>query len=104
MIYYYNSINDLFNLNVGYAHTIDESFKNLQDHLQKEIICRYRSVLNVYSQKSKSKHEIGRIQFSELPLCPSCIHNIHSVVILRYLREWMKKIDVVIDNLESKYL
>ncbi len=103
MIYYYNSINDLINLNPVYGHEIDESFKKIQVNIQEEMICRYRSILNVYSRSWKSFDDIGAIQFSNKHLCPSCTHNVHSVVIARYLRERMELISRVIANLGMKF-
>ncbi|CAF0795816.1 unnamed protein product [Rotaria sordida] len=104
MLFYYNSIQDLLDLKVEYAETIDQSFKKIQDNLRFEIICRYRSALNVFSQKWKLVNEAGRIKFSrQHRLAPSFIHHIHSVVIVRYLQQWMELINYVIVNLESKY-
>jgi hypothetical protein len=104
MIYYYHSINALLNLKVVFAEKIDDSFKKIQDNIRLEIICRYRTVLDVYSQKWKSVHDIGGIQFSKNPrLCPSCKHEVYSVVIARYLREWMEQITEVIENLGTKF-
>jgi hypothetical protein len=106
MIYYYNSINDLLNLKVLSVHEIDESFKKIQINIQEEMICRYRNVLNVYSHQWKSFYEIGGIQFSKSNqrICPSCTHNVHSVVIIRYLRRWMELINEVTANLGMKFL
>ncbi|CAF1403244.1 unnamed protein product [Rotaria sp. Silwood1] len=104
MLFYYNSIEDLLNLKVEYADPIDQSIKKIQDSLRYEIICRYRSALNAFSQKWKSVNEIGRINFSrQHRLAPSFTHHIHSVVIVRYLQQWMKLINSVIVNLESKF-
>jgi hypothetical protein len=103
MVYYYNSINAVLNLKNEYAEETDELFKKIQDNIQKEMICRYRNVLYAYSIKWKSVHDYDRIQFSNKQrLCPSCAHNVHSIVIARYLGEWMELIDDAIDALPTK--
>lgn len=102
MLYYYNSITDLLAQENIFAQETDVAFKIIQNNLRKAIICRYRNLLYVYSQNWNSLHHIGRIQFSPLPICPSCTHNVHSIVIARYLREWMAKISSVIKEIGSK--
>ncbi|CAF3428080.1 unnamed protein product, partial [Rotaria sp. Silwood2] len=104
MLFYYNSIEDLLDLKVEYAETVDQLLKKIQDNLRYEIICRYRSALNVFSHKWKLVNEIDRIKFSrQHRLAPSFIHHIHSIVIVRYLQKWMEIINYVIVNLESKF-
>jgi hypothetical protein len=103
MLYYYNSIDDLLKLENLFAQKTDELFKKIQDNIRKEIICRYRNVLYAYSIKWKSVHDNGRIQFSNKQrLCPSCTHNVHSIVIARYLGKLMELISNVLNNLETK--
>ena len=104
MIYYYNSISDLFNLTNGHTHNINVLFQQIQDKIKKEIICRYRSLLNVFSREWPIVNEIDRINFSRQHSLSSLqVYELHSVIIARYLRKWMKRIDDVITNLEMKY-
>src|SRR5689334_17493680 len=104
MGYYYNSITDLLNLSREYTHNINVLFKQIQDNIKNEIICRYRGLLNVYSREWTQVNEIRRIQFSRKHhLAPSLIHELHSAVIARYLRKWMEQINNVIIDLEMKY-
>jgi len=104
MIYFYNSIDNLLKLEAIFGEKTDKRLKEIQDNIQYEMICRYRSVLNVYSQKWKSANEIDRMQFSGIHrLSPSVIHEVRSVVIARYLRKWMEEINNVIMNLEMKF-
>ncbi|CAF4921612.1 unnamed protein product, partial [Rotaria sp. Silwood2] len=58
MLFYYNSIEDLLDLKVEYAETVDQLLKKIQDNLRYEIICRYRSALNVFSHKWQLVNEI----------------------------------------------
>jgi hypothetical protein len=104
MIYYYSSIDDLLNLQGFLADQTNESFKKIQNSIKDDIICRYRSILDDYSYRWRSVKEIGGIHFSKHHrLAPSLEYGIHSLVIARYVREWMQQISDVIINLEMKY-
>ncbi len=104
MMYFYNSIDNLLQLEAIFGEKIDKRLKEIQDNIRYEMICRFRSVLDVYSQKWKSVNEIDRMQFSGIHrLSPSVIHEVRSVVIVRYLRKWMEVINNVITNLETKF-
>ncbi len=105
MSFYYNSIEDLLNMNDVVPSKTDFQFKQLQLNLSSEIICRYRSVLDVYSQKWPSIHQIKRIRFPQRMYrnAPSVDHDVHSIVITRLLREWMERVHSVIFNLKDKF-
>jgi hypothetical protein len=104
MNFYFNSISDLLDSNGIFAEKTDQWFKQIQNNMKDDIICRYRSILNVYSQEWPSVNEIGRIQFSRRHrLSPSLNHNVHSMIIARYLGEWVEEINNVIMNLEMKF-
>lgn len=104
MVFFYNSIDDILELKVEYAELIDHSLQRIQINLRYEIICRYRSALHVYSPKWKPAHDISRMKFSKhhrLP--PSMLHQVHTVVVLRYLQNWMEMINNITANLGIKY-
>jgi len=104
MMYYYNSIDDLLKMQGVFGEKTDQRLKEIQDNIRYEIICRYRSVLNVYSQKWRPVNDMGRMQFSRMHrLSPSLIRDVHSIVIVRYLRKWTELINDVFINLEAKY-
>jgi hypothetical protein len=105
MGFYYNSIDDLLNLNDVFAFTTDSWFKQIQTNLKNEIICRYRSVLNVYSYEWPLIYEIDRIEFSQRKYRnpPSLVHDVRSIVISRLLRQWMQRFHSVINNLDRKF-
>jgi hypothetical protein len=104
MIYYSHSIDELLQLQGVFGETTDDWFKQIKIYLKDDIICRYRTVLDNYSQKWISAHDIGQLEFSRKHrLSPSLVHNVHSVVIARYLKEWMEVINSVIINLEMKF-
>jgi len=92
-------MNDIF------SFIIDPWFKQIQYNMRNEIICRYRSVLDVFSYQWPSINQINRIKFSKRKYrnSPSLVHDVHSIVIARLLREWMHRINTVIINLEAKY-
>jgi hypothetical protein len=105
MSFYYNSIEDLLNMNDVISFATDSWFKQIQSKLRNEIICRYRSVLNVYSHEWPSIDQINRIQFSQRKYrnALSLVHDVHAIIITRLLREWMQRLNSVIISLEAKF-
>jgi hypothetical protein len=105
MSFYYNSIQDVLNMNDASALITDSWFKQIEYNLRNEIICRYRSILDVYSHEWPSINQINRIQFSQrkYPDAPSFVHDVHSIIIARLLREWMQRLQSVVINLERKF-
>ena len=106
MTFYYKSIEDIINLKNIFAVTVDDWFGQIQKELRWEVICEYRRILDVYSIQWPLINEIPRIQFSPkiFRTSPSLIHNVHSVVIARLLREWMHRINEVMINMKMKLL
>jgi len=106
MSFYYNTISNILNLNDVFASTTDSWFKHIQIILKIEIICRYRSILNVYSKDYPLINEVDRISFSKRQYgnAPSLVHDVHSIIVSRLLREWMQRLHSVINNLEEKFL
>ncbi len=92
-------------MNDVFPFIIDSWFKQIQYNMRNEIICRYRSVLDVFSYQWPSINQINRMQFSKRKYrnSPSLVRDVHSIVIARLLREWMHRINTVIINLEAKY-
>ncbi len=105
MSYYYNSIEDVLNMNDVNAFTTDSWFRQIKLNLKKDMICHYRSILDVYSYDWPSINQTNRIEFSQRKYrnAPSLIHDVHSIIITRLLREWMQRIHSVIINLEAKF-
>jgi len=105
MGFFYNSIEDLIKVGNIFAFTTDTWFQEIAYNLRHEIICRYRSILYVYSYEWPLINEIDRIQFSRHKYrnSPSLVHEAHSIIIARLLREWTKRIQSVIINLGPKY-
>ncbi|CAF1506100.1 unnamed protein product [Adineta steineri] len=104
LIYYYNSIDDLLQLKGTFGEETDKQFEKIQSNMRSEMVCRYRNILNVYSQKWKLANEItDRLHFSKMHhFSPSMIHDIRSVVIIRYLRDWIEDIIDALSNVETK--
>jgi len=105
MSFYYNSIDDILNMNDPFALTTDSWFRQIEYNLRNQIICQYRSILYVYSYDWPSINQINRIQFSRRKYrdAPSLGHEVHSIIITRLLREWMQRIHSVMINLEKKF-
>jgi len=105
MSFYYNSIDDLLNMNDVNTLTTDSWFRQIEFNLKKEMICQYRSILHVYAYEWPSINQIKRIEFSRRKYrsAQSLVHDVHSVIITRLLREWMQRIHSVIINIEAKF-
>ncbi|CAF3144726.1 unnamed protein product [Rotaria sp. Silwood2] len=86
--------------------TTDVLLKHIQKNLKYEIICQYRNILNVYSHEWKSINEINRIKFLLIhhETTRSIIHDVHTIVTVQLLSEWMQKIHLVINNLKTKFV
>ncbi|CAF3539481.1 unnamed protein product [Rotaria socialis] len=102
MSFYYNSIDDI--LNVSFVSSSNVQLKQIQDNLRYEIICEYRSVLNVYSHEWTPINHINRLEFAPTtyPSTPSFTHNYQSIFVVKILNEWMKLIDSVIIKLKAE--
>jgi len=105
MGFFYNSIEDLIKVGNIFAFTTDTWFQEIAYNLRNGIICPYRSILNVYSYEWPLINEIDRIQFPRYKHrnSPSLVHEIHSIIIVRLLRQWTQRIQFVITNLDAKY-
>jgi hypothetical protein len=105
MSFYYNSINDILKLKGVFTSTTDSWLKQIEFSLKNEIICRYRTILNVYSHEYPLINEVNRIKFfiGEHENAPSFIRNAHSIIISRLLCEWMERLHSVIVNLGTKF-
>lgn len=103
MLFFYNSIDQLRKNRDSLTKRTDEWFEDIQRDLQRDVICRYRAVLNVYSQDQSSKFDIEKLEFSERRIAHSIAHQVQSIVIARHLYEWMSEISSVINQLETKY-
>ena len=103
MIFYYHSIGSLLKDEDIFAHKTDEWFKKIQNTIRSDIICRYQSALHIFSHQWQPNNNIGEIYFSKQHrLSPSVTHDVHSVVIAKYLKQWMERINNVIDNIPAK--
>jgi len=104
--FYYNSIEDILNMKNIFALKTDSWLKAIKASLRNQMICPYRSILNVYSYKWPSINDINRIQFSKEndSLPRSLVHDAHSIVVIRLLRQWMGSIDFILTNLERKFV
>jgi hypothetical protein len=105
MSFYYNSIEDLLKVNNIFAFTTNSWLEEIAFNLKNGMICRYRSILNVYSYEWPLINQIDRIQFSRNKHrnSPSLVHEAHSIIIAQLLRESTQKIHSVIKNIEAKY-
>lgn len=105
MSFYYNSIEDLLYMKHPFTSITDSWFNQIHVNLGKEMICRFRSILNVYSHQWPSIHQIKQIEFSRRKYrdVSALAHETHSIVIIQLLHEWMQRIHSVIINLDKKF-
>lgn len=104
--YLYKSVINLRNASSLSKHDWDETFDNIQTTLQEEMICNYRSVLQVYAETWSSTERIhglsvGRTQKRQIT---SLAYHTYVIITLRLLRQWMQSIDNIIMNLDKKLL
>ncbi len=92
-------------MNDTFALKTDSWLKEIKVSLRNEMICPYRSILNVGCYKWPSINDINRIQFSKEndSLTRSLVHDAHSIVVIRLLREWLGSVDFMLTNLEGKF-
>ena len=104
--FYYNTINVVMKMPNYIVGSTDVWLKQIQSNLRNDIICQYRSILNVYSYDWPSIGEVGHIRFSQGKYhdAPSLEHEIRAIVIARLLREWMRRINLVITGVHSKFV
>ncbi|CAF1223897.1 unnamed protein product [Rotaria magnacalcarata] len=104
MSFYYNSINRILHMNNVFSSETNKLLNQIHNDLQYHMICQYRNVLNVYSYEWKSIHLIKRIPFSTInhTISLSLIHDVHSIIFVRLLNEWMPKIQSVMINVEGR--
>jgi len=102
--YLYNSIKNILKIENIFGKSIDKSFKKILNILQKDILCNYRNILYIYSESWVSIDDISGIQISKTRKrsAPSVLHNIHSIIVIRLLNEWMKNVNNFVVNVESK--
>ncbi|CAF0939256.1 unnamed protein product [Adineta ricciae] len=103
--YFYRSIDRMLSMRDISSFTSDLWFGQIADNLRYEMICGYRNVLSVYSHAWPSIDQVNEVQFSRKKYTspPSMTHDVHAVIIIRLLREWMRKIHETMINMESKY-
>jgi hypothetical protein len=106
MSFYYNSIEDILNMNDIFGSATNSRLEEIKFSLRNEIICPYRSILNVYSYEWPSINQTNRIEFSKRKHrnARSLVYRAHLIVVTRLLSEWMERLDSVIGSLKRKFL
>lgn len=97
MVFYYNSIKDILVLSDLWSSQIDSNFRLIEHKLKKDIICPYRQALNVYVKEWPSANQVEKIRFSDqvYPHIQSIKHDVRSIIIIRLLKEWMRRINQI---------
>jgi hypothetical protein len=105
MSFYYSSISSILKSRPLAADSTDAWLERIQLNIRNELICRYRSILNVYAYTWPTINEVGHIEFSKAKYYDSMNinHDVRTIVIIRLLREWMRRINLVITNVETKF-
>ncbi|CAF3189656.1 unnamed protein product [Rotaria sp. Silwood2] len=104
--YLYNSIHNILKIRNIFGTSVDDSFKTILNNLQKNILCKYRSILHVYSDSWSRIDEINGIEILRMRKrhAPSFFHNAYSMIVVELLQEWIKNVNNIVVNIDSKYL
>lgn len=104
MGFYYNSVKEILTMHDISLSSTYETLTYIEDKLRYDMICPFRTVLHVYSQKWPAIH-----QFQQLPsslhnrtITPSIHREVRSILLFRSLNEWLSKIRSVMANIEKK--
>ncbi|CAF1306567.1 unnamed protein product [Rotaria sp. Silwood1] len=103
--YLYNSIQRILKIGNLFSTSMDESFEEILNNLQKNILCKYRSIFNVYSELWLPIDKIHgmEILISRKRNAPSFLYNAYSMIIIRLLYEWIENVNNIASNIDSKY-
>ena len=97
--------NEILRLKDVLSFTSDSWFGQIAHNLRYDMICGYRNVLSVYSRAWPSIDQVNEIRFSRRKYAspPSMTHDVHAMIVVRLIRDWMSKVHRVLVNVESKY-
>lgn len=89
-----------------FGYSVDTSFEKILNIIRTNVLCNYRNILHVYSQPWVSIEKTDGIQISKTRKrnVSPFKHNAYSIVVTKLLRKWIKNINYVSDNIESKYI
>lgn len=100
--YLYLFSNELLKLENEFEFDENYRLKKIQYHLVNEMICPYRNVLAVYALRWQTINQMPHIHLSRHPeLAQSTVKNMYLLVLAKLIREWMSRIDFVVDNLKK---
>lgn len=96
--FYYNSVNNLLSMDPTVTYTTSEKFVHIEDKLRYSMICPYRNILDIYSREWLSIYRSEQLSFSPQlqSYALSIQYDVRSIVLLRFLTEWMDKIHLLI--------
>jgi hypothetical protein len=103
--YLYYSIKHLLRESF-FDHEYDDLFDGILQNLQHNMLCNYRNILRVYSeywQPTSSTNSIQLLQTQKRDITSSD-YRAYAIIILELLRQWMERIDHVLNNLENKLI
>lgn len=103
--YFYYSIENLLRESF-FDHEYDELFDTIVQNLRHNMLCNYRNILHVYSENWQPISPINSIRL--LPTqkrdITSFDYRTYAIIILESLRQWMERIENVLNNLENKLM
>ncbi|CAF1029444.1 unnamed protein product [Adineta ricciae] len=104
MLHLANSIDEVHSPKDAHAKASDSILDEIQKELKYEMVCRYRNILNVYVEQLEPVFESkDRIEFSWISgASRSVVHDVRSLVMVVYIRKWMKLVDDVVEQLGRK--
>lgn len=97
--YLYISIKDLLRKRSIFVLPIEKKFRNILDILRKDILCSYRSILQVYDETWFPINEIKGFQTHQLRAIK---YETFSIVFAQLLQTWIKRITDTMTYVEIK--
>jgi hypothetical protein len=103
--YLYYSIDNLLRQSF-FDHEYDSLFDGILQNFQHNMLCNYRNILRVYSENWQPASPVNSIQLLQTTKrdISSSDYRAYSIIILELLRQWLEKIDNVLNNLENKII
>ncbi|UJR17022.1 hypothetical protein I4U23_003920 [Adineta vaga] len=104
--YIYKSIENVLKQGNIFETSTERLFKQILTNIQENILCPYRSVLNVYSATPASINEVNGIEIAaskKKDLWSSFLYNVNSIITARLIQNWVDHTDNFISNLEKKF-
>lgn len=82
-------------------HETDNLLKAILPILKNDIICKFQHILRVYSNDRflSDHHSLELLQATPWHVAKSVMHSVYSIIIVRDLKNWMNRTEIIIKDL-----